>query len=94
MGTAMKRVPLTALLSWAWVANAIEVDNGFEAVGSKRVGRPYRMSLAMWSNGLRLIEEDGITVTDLRSRARARCNIGGLEAMGVDSHWRARSLQS
>jgi hypothetical protein len=31
---------------------------------------------------LRLIDEDGVTVDDLRARARAACNIGGLERWG------------
>jgi hypothetical protein len=77
-----KQVPLTTLLSWAWIAHTIEVDNAFEAAGSARVGRHFRISLPMWTNGLRFIEEDGITVDELRARARAACNIGGLERWG------------
>lgn len=77
-----KQVPLTTLLSWAWVAHTIEVDNAFEAAGSERVGRHFRISLPMWANGLRLIDEDGITVEELRAGARAACNIGGLERWG------------
>jgi hypothetical protein len=78
----MAEVPLAALLSWAWAAFAIEVDNAVEAAGSDRVGRLFRISIAMWANGLRLIEENGTTVDDLRARARAACNIGGLERWG------------
>ncbi len=77
-----EQVPLTTLLSWAWVAHAIEVDNAVEAVGSQHVGRLFRISLAMWANGLRLIDEEGVTVDQLQARARARCNIGGLERWG------------
>jgi hypothetical protein len=76
------RVPLGALLSWAWVAHTIEIDNAFEAVSADRVGRCVRISLAMWSNGLRHIDEDGVTVDQLHARARAACNIGGLERWG------------
>jgi hypothetical protein len=77
-----EQVPLTTLLSWAWIAHTIEIDNAFEAVGSERVGRRFRISLPMWTNALRLIGEDGITVGELRSQARASCNIGGLERWG------------
>jgi hypothetical protein len=36
----------------------------------------------MWTNGLRFINGDGITVDELRAHARAACNIGGLERWG------------
>ncbi|HEY1741243.1 MAG TPA: hypothetical protein VGI86_21195, partial [Acidimicrobiia bacterium] len=71
--------PLTTLLSWVWVAWTIEVDNTFEAVTEERVGRAFRISLAMWANGLRLIDEGGITVKELRRQAGAACNLAGLE---------------
>ena len=77
-----QQVPLTTLLSWTWIAHTIEADNAFEAAGSERVGRYFRISLPMWTNGLRCIEGEGITVDELRSRARASCNIGGLERWG------------
>ena len=75
-------MPLTTLLSWTWIAFTIETDNAVEAAGSARVGRLFRISLALWANGLRLIDEDGISVEDLRARARAACNIAGLERWG------------
>ena len=78
----MKQVPLTTLLSWTWIVHTMEVDNAFEAVSTGRVGHRFRISLPMWTNGLRLIDEDGVTVDDLRARARAACNIGGLERWG------------
>ena len=77
-----EQVPLTTLLSWTWIAHTIEVDNAFEATGSDRVGHRFRISLPMWTNALRFIGEDGITVGELRSRAHASCNIGGLERWG------------
>jgi hypothetical protein len=77
-----EQVPLTTLLSWAWVAYAIEVDNAVEMVGSEHVGRLFRISVAMWANGLRVIDEEGVTVDELQARAHARCNIGGLERWG------------
>jgi hypothetical protein len=78
----LEQVPLTTLLSWPWIAHTIEVDNAFEAAGSDRVGRLFRISLPMWTNGLRFIGEDGITVGELRTRACASCNLGGLERWG------------
>jgi hypothetical protein len=79
---AQEQVPLTALLSWAWTAFAIEADNEVEAAGAERVGRLFRISMATWLNGLRLIGPDGITPGDLEARAGAACNIGGLERWG------------
>jgi hypothetical protein len=74
--------PLSTLLSWVWIAHTIEVDNVFEAASADRVGRCVRISLPMWTNGLRHIDEDGISVDQMRARARAACNIGGLERWG------------
>jgi hypothetical protein len=74
---AVSRAPLTALLSWGWVAFTIEADNAVEAAGSERVGRLFRISLPMWANGLRFIDADGISVGELAARARAACNLGG-----------------
>ncbi len=78
----MPGAPLTVLLSWAWVAFTIEADNAAEAAGAEQVGRLFRISLPMWANGLRFIGEEGITAGELRVRARAACNIGGLERWG------------
>lgn len=80
--------PLSALLSMTWIAYTIEADNAVEASAPERVGRLFRISLAMWANGLRCLDDDGVTVGELRARARAGCNIGGLERWGwleVDS---------
>jgi hypothetical protein len=70
------RVPLTTLLSWGWIAFTIEADNAFEAAGSERVGRLFRISLPMWANGLRFIGADGITGRFNPGQALAR----GLQA--------------
>ena len=75
-------VPLTTLLSWTWIACAIETDNAVEAAGADRVGRLFRISMPMWADGLRFIDGAGITVDELRTRARAGCNIPGLERWG------------
>jgi hypothetical protein len=76
------RVPLTTLVAWAWIAHTIEVDNVFEALGAERVGHRFRISLPLWTNGLRFMEEHGVTIDVLRGRAKAACNIGGLERWG------------
>ena len=70
------------MLSWVWIAHTLEVDNSFEAVASEWVGRHFRISLPMWTNGLPFIAEEGITIDELRARRRAACNIGGLERWG------------
>jgi hypothetical protein len=79
---AVAETPLTTVLSRAWIAFAIETDNAVEAAGRERAGRLFRISISTWANGLRFIDGDGITVDELRARARAGCNIGGLERWG------------
>jgi hypothetical protein len=76
------QLPLTTLLAWAWLTFTIEADNAVEAAGSEHLSRLFRISMAMWANGLRLIGEEGVTVGELQARAKARCNIGGLERWG------------
>jgi hypothetical protein len=78
----LEKVPLTTFLSWVWIAHTIEADNAFEAAAPSRAGRAFRMSLAMWTNGLRFVSDGGITVSELRSQARAACNLGGMERWG------------
>jgi hypothetical protein len=77
-----ERQPLITLVSWAWIAFVIEVDNDFEARSTGHVGRVFRISFPMWANGLRLIPEDGIPVDELARQAGARCNVAGLERWG------------
>ncbi len=76
-----KQVPLTTLPSWTWIAHTIEVDNTFEAGGSGRLGRQSRTSLPIWTNGLRFIDEAGITV-DRRLWPQV--------LSGVEERWRTR----
>ncbi|HET9117607.1 MAG TPA: hypothetical protein VFN75_05950 [Pseudonocardiaceae bacterium] len=75
-------VPLTTLLSWAWIAAVMEIDNAVESAGADRVGRLFKISFPMWANGLRLVDEQGIAVAELHRRAGAACNLGGLERWG------------
>jgi hypothetical protein len=72
-----------------WTAQTIEIDNHVEAVGASKFGRLFRISLATWANGLRLIDEAGTPLRDVRRLAGADCNVGGLERWGwitVDAH--------
>ena len=64
------------------MAFTIEADNAVEAAGAERFRSRFRISLPMWANGLRVINEDGVTVADVQSRALASCNLGGLERWG------------
>ncbi len=80
--TVAEALPLTVLLSKVWTAQVIEIDNAVEAAGAARFGGRFRISLAMWANGLRLISEGGTPAGELRRLARAECNVGGLERWG------------
>jgi hypothetical protein len=80
--SVMATVPLTALLSWAWIAAVMEVDNAVEAAGADHVGRLFKISFPMWANALRLVDDEGIAAAELGRRAGAACNLGGLERWG------------
>ncbi len=73
---------ISTLVAQTWIAFAVEADNAFEASATERVGRLFRISLAMWSNGLRCVDGEGVTVGELRAHARANCNLAGLERWG------------
>jgi hypothetical protein len=72
-------VPISTLLSHALVAFTIEVDNAFElrmphrTTAGRRAGKPragpWLVSLAMWSNLLRYVPADGVSIVELEERA-------------------------
>ena len=72
------RLPLPTLLSHALVAFTIEFDNEFEHQvphrttnhGSTTHSRPvpWLVSRVMWSNFMRFVDEEGITVRELQQR--------------------------
>lgn len=74
------RVPLPTLLSHALVALTIEFDNEFEHQAPHRTTNhgsntrsrpvPWLVSRVMWSNFMRFIDEEGITVRELQHRLR------------------------
>lgn len=69
-------VSISALLSHAYVAFAIELDNETE----RGLGRP--VSTVMWFNCLRLAAEEGISPAELASRARTKTNLNGMVRWG------------
>jgi DNA-binding MarR family transcriptional regulator len=83
------RLPLSALLSQALVAFTIELDNAFESQMPHRTtrhggtrGAPWAVSLAMWSNCMRLVDEGGVPVRELERRARATPHLSGMQRWG------------
>ena len=86
-------LPLSALLSHALVAFTIELDNEAEhrlphhtadygPSAGAAPGTPWLTSHAMWANCLRFLPDDGITVGELRDRARTRTNLDGMRRWG------------
>jgi DNA-binding MarR family transcriptional regulator len=74
------RLPLPTLLSHALVAFTIEFDNEFEHLVPHRTANhgsttrshpvPWLVSMVMWSNFMRFVDEEGITVRELQHRLR------------------------
>lgn len=78
-------VPLSALLSRALVAFTIELDNSWESRtphSTTRFGGPrgavYATSLVRWSNFMRSVPEDGVSVAELERTVRARLPLDGM----------------
>jgi len=83
------RLPLSALLSQVLVAFTIECDNKFErqmphstTSHGRPAGAPWLVSMAMWSNCLRFVGEDPITVGELERLARTGTNLDGMRRWG------------
>ena len=74
------RLPLPTLLSHTLVAFTIEFDNEFEhqvphrttnhGSASRSHAVPWLVSRVMWSNFMRFVDEEGITVRELQLRLR------------------------
>ena len=86
-------LPLSALLSQALVAFTMEADNEAEhrlphrttddgASPGAPPGAPWNTSLLMWANCLRHLPDEGITVAELRHRARTGTNLDGMRRWG------------
>jgi hypothetical protein len=83
------RIPLATLLSFLLVAFTIEFDNEAERRMRHRTTRgeaprrgPWLVSLAMWSNCLRLVDERGITAVELERLACTPTNLRGMQRWG------------
>lgn len=82
------RFPLSTLLSHALVAFTIEFDNEFEHQMPHRTTNhgattdsryaPWLVSLAMWSNCMQFVSEEGVTVAELQRLARTGTNLDGM----------------
>jgi methyltransferase (TIGR00027 family) len=87
-----ERLPLSALLSQALVAFTIEADNEAEhrlphrtTRQGKTGGQPggvWLTSLLMWANCLRHLPDAGLTLAELRDRARTGTNLDGMRRWG------------
>jgi DNA-binding MarR family transcriptional regulator len=85
-------LPLPSLLSQALVAFTIEFDNEAERNLQHRTTRhgstsdsqrgPWLVSLIMWSNCMRFVSEEGITVRELERLARTKTNLNGMIRWG------------
>jgi DNA-binding MarR family transcriptional regulator len=84
-------LPLPALLSQVLVAFTIEFDNEFEhrmphrttnygSAGSRN--DPWLVSLVMWSNCMRFVREQGVSVGELERLARTATNFNGMQRWG------------
>jgi DNA-binding MarR family transcriptional regulator len=84
------RLPLPTLLSHALVAFTIEFDNESERqmahrttwLGGLTVHAPWLVSLVMWSNCMRFVDENGLPVGELERRARTTTNLAGMQRWG------------
>lgn len=90
----MTLLPLPTLLSHALVAHTIELDNEAEHLLPHRTSRaddpearqdaPWLVSYVLWSNVLQFVDGVGVTVAELRERARTdRLLLGGLRRWGI-----------
>lgn len=75
---------LSAPLSQALVAFIIEFDNAFEHRSPNRTTMqggtgPWLISMVMWSNCMRYVGTDGITVGELKALVRTGTNLSGMQ---------------
>ncbi len=90
-GSAAAGLPLSTLLSHALVAFTIEFDNEFERQMPHRTTRgstagsrqgPWLVSLAMYSNCMRFVSDEGITARELERMAHTSTNWHGMQRWG------------
>lgn len=85
----IESLPLPTLLSFAWVAFTIEVDNAFEERMPHLTTRsggsgngPWLVSHAMWWTCMRFVDEHGISVGELERLAHTKTNLNGMIRWG------------
>jgi DNA-binding MarR family transcriptional regulator len=76
------RLPLPALLAQVLVAFTVELDNEFERHTYEALQRRFRLSLVMWSNFMRYVGPQGISLHALA--ARSRDPLAGQRALGLE----------
>src|SRR5271165_3907009 len=91
-GGVAERLPLATLLSQVLVAYTIEFDNEFEHQMPHRTAllgatpdapyTPWLASLVMWSNCMRFVTAEGVTVRALTRLARTGTNLDGMRRWG------------
>lgn len=86
-GATLETRPLPALLSQALVAFTIELDNEFYRRMSEAGGPGARLSLVVWSNLMRFLGGDRMSVDNLATQAlapesRVKFELGCLERWG------------
>jgi DNA-binding MarR family transcriptional regulator len=87
---SISSLPLTALLSHVFVAFTIEFDNEAELALQHRTTRgksktgpgPWLVSMVMWFNCMRFVDENGIRIADLEKVVRTRTNLHGMNRWG------------
>lgn len=86
------RLSLPTLLSWALVAFTIEFDNEAEHQLPHRTTNhgwtagslhgPWLVSLVMWFNCMRFVDDKEVTIRELEQLARTKTNLNGMERWG------------
>ena len=94
---------LSALLSQSLVAYTIEFDNEFEhlmphrttshSTTGRAAGSPWLVSMVMWSNCMRFLRPEGLTVGELEGLARTSTNLAGMQRWGYLVVQRPRSAE-
>jgi len=93
MAANSTRKPLSALLSQLLVAYTIELDNEFELRMAAAGFLGDRLSLVLWTNLIRFIPAEGISIRDLASRSLSAQNEPKLQ-MGCLERWGIITLDS
>jgi DNA-binding MarR family transcriptional regulator len=93
LSSVAAQLPLSTLLSQVLIAFTIEFDNEFESLTPHRTtistsaagsrSGPWLVSMVMWSNFMRLVAPEGVTVGELQRLARtAKLSLAGMERWG------------